>query len=157
MNLLKIRHLTPNGAATQRRDIVGTNASNSKVWQRIERDYGIRQMVFDAKNYQDVGRDEYRQMSTYLTGSYGRLGFLVTRDSNPDIRGAELDWVKEMYNSTDRKLIIRLYYKFFIKMLSKLRSPEKFDVVDDALAKIIDTYERRYLGQSSTNRLRKIN
>lgn len=144
-----------NGNAVQRRDIVGTNLAKSSAWSRIEKDYPVRQVVFDAKNYQSVGRDEYRQMSTYLNGPYGRLGFLVTRDADESMRaGAELDWVREIYN-TENKLIIRLSYKFFLRLLGKLRNPKKHDAVDLALAGLLDTYERRYLSlQSSRSTIR---
>lgn len=139
-----------NGNAVQRRDIVGTNLAKSSAWSRIEKDYQARQIVFDAKNYQLVGRDEYRQMSTYLNGPYGRLGFLVTRDEDESLRaGSELDWVREIY-TTEKKLIIRISYKFFQRMLGKLRNPEKHDVVDGALSSLLDTYERRYLSLQTT-------
>lgn len=105
----------------KRRDIEGTNLATSTVWRHIETDYQVRQVVFDAKNYQSVGRDEYRQMSTYLNGPYGRLGFLITRDEDENFRaGAELDWVREI-NTQENKLIIRLSYKFFHRLLSKLQ------------------------------------
>jgi hypothetical protein len=142
-----------NGNAVQRRDIVGTNLAKSSAWSRIEKDYAVRQVVFDAKNFKGVGRDEYRQMSTYLNGPYGRLGFLVTRDDDESLRaGSELDWVREIY-TTDKKLIIRLSYKFFQRLLGKLRNPEKHDAVDSALASLLDTYERRYLSLQ-TSRVR---
>jgi hypothetical protein len=140
----------PNGNAVQRRDIVGTNLARSTAWSRIETDYQVRQAVFDAKNYKAVGRDEYRQMSTYLNGPYGRLGFLVTRDDDESVRaGAELDWVREIYQA-EKKLIIRLSYKFFTRLLGKLRNPEKHDAVDNALAGILDMYERQYLSIPSS-------
>ncbi len=139
-----------NGQAVQRRDIVGTNLANTTAWRRIETDYQVRHVVFDAKNYQGVGRDEYRQMSTYLNGPYGRLGFLITRDEDESLRaGAELDWVREI-KTLENKLIIRLSYKFFQRLLGKLRNPEKHDVVDHALSSVLDTYERMYLSQQST-------
>ncbi|MGX6573574.1 P-loop ATPase, Sll1717 family [Klebsiella quasipneumoniae] len=139
-----------NGDAIQRRDIVGTNTGKSDAWARIEKDYRVRQVVFEVKNYASVGRDEYRQMSSYLPSMYGRLGFIVTRDNEEALRaGPELDWVREIY-STDDKLIIRLSYKFFTRLLSKLRNPEKHDAVDNALNAILDMYERSYLSLQTT-------
>lgn len=145
----------PNGNAVQRRDVVGTNLGKPNAWSRIEKDYGVRQVVFESKNYKAVGRDEYRQMSTYLNGAYGRLGFLITRDDDDSLKaGAELDWVREIY-TTEKKLIIRLSYKFFQRLLSKIRSPEKHDAVDHALASLLDMYERNYLSLQSTRSARK--
>ena len=127
----------------------------STAWTRIEKDYQVRQAVFDAKNYKSIGRDEYRQMSTYLNGPYGRLGFLVTRDEDENLRaGAELDWVREIYR-TENKLIVRLSVKFFTRLLGKLRNPEKHDAVDNALSSLLDTYERQYLSIPSSRAAKK--
>lgn len=145
----------PNGNSVQRRDIVGTNLARSTAWMRIEKDYQVRHAVFDAKNFKMVGRDEYRQMSTYLNGPYGRLGFLVTRDDDESLRtGAELDWVREIYQQ-EKKLIVRLSYKFFTRLLGKLRNPEKHDAVDGALSAILDTYERQYLSIPSSRAVKQ--
>jgi hypothetical protein len=142
--------INPNGSAIQRRDIVGTNLRNTNNWEYIYNKYGVHQVVFDAKNYAEIGRDEYRQLSTYLNGPYGTLGFIVTRDEEESIKaGNELDWVKEIYY-TNNKLIIRLSYKWLLRLLSKLRNVEKHDVVENALTTMLDIYERRYLSLTST-------
>jgi hypothetical protein len=141
----------PNGSAVQRRDIVGTNLSKTPAWMRIFEDYKARQVVFEVKNFAQIGRDEYRQMSTYLVTNYGNLGFIITRNEDEAIKTNELDWVKEIY-TTSNKLIIRISHKFLIRMLSKLRSPEKHDAVDKGLNGILDTYERRYLSIQSTRK-----
>ncbi|MDO9141628.1 MAG: ATP-binding protein [Methylobacter sp.] len=141
----------PNGVAVQRRDIVGTNLCLTPAWKRINKDYDVRQVVFDAKNYKEIGASEYRQLSTYLHDQYGSLGFVVTRDEDDSLRkGKDLDWTKEMFD-TQRKVIVKLSYKFFIRLLSKLRSPNsKHDIVDEAISKLLDTYERQYLSNQST-------
>lgn len=139
-----------NGGGVQRRDIVALNNGKSDAWARIEKDYKVRQVIFEAKNYSSVGRDEFRQISTYLHSMYGKLGFIVTRDNEEALRaGPELDWIREIYN-TEGKLIVRLSYKFFTRLLGKLRNPEKHDAVDSALNSILDTYERSYLSLQST-------
>lgn len=143
---------SPNGAAVQRRDVVGTNRATTSAWKRIREDYDVRQVVFDAKNYKTMGADEYRQMASYLHDQYGKLGFLVTRDEDDNLRaGAELDHTREMYRN-EKKLIIRLSCNFFLRMLNKLRNPEKHDVVDSALSKMLDKYERTYLSTPSTRK-----
>lgn len=140
----------PNGGAVQRRDIVGTNLVKTASWRYIYDKYDVHQVVFDAKNYTDIASDEYRQLSTYLTGAYGRLGFIVSRDQDENIRsGAELDWVREMY-TTQNKLIIRITHKTLTRLLSKLRNPEKHDVVEHAIGTLLDIYERRYLSLQSS-------
>lgn len=136
----------PNGASTQRRDVVATNLCRTAAFKRIHADYGSRQVIFEVKNYKDIGRDEHRQMLSYLQDKYGNLGFIVTRDEDENLHaGRELDWVREIYTG-HKKLVIRLNAKFFQRLLSKLRSPEKHDVVDKSLNALLDKYERTYLG-----------
>lgn len=141
----------PNGNGVQRRDIVGTNLSKTPVWKRILEDFQSRQIVFEVKNYSVIGRDEYRQMCTYLVSNYGKIGFIISRARDESIRSNELDWVKEMY-SNEKKLIIHLSSKFLSRMLSKLRNPEKHDAVDKGLNGILDTYERLYLSNQSSRK-----
>lgn len=140
----------PNGNATQRRDIVATNIEGSNVWKRIKMDYDVRQIIFEVKNYKNLSIDEFRQMATYLTKPYGNLGFIITKaDQIEPKKGSDLDWCKEMYNSQG-KLIIKLSAKYLVKLLSKLRTPEKYDTVDKQIATLLDTYERNYLAQKSS-------
>lgn len=44
-------NLHPNGAAIQRRDIVGTNRAKSEFWERILQDYKVRQVVLMQKTF----------------------------------------------------------------------------------------------------------
>lgn len=144
--------LHPNGASTQRRDIIATNLESQKIWKRIRADYDVRHVVFEVKNFKDIGSQEYRQMSTYLTKTYGRLGFIITKsDIKEPKKGAELDWCKEIYNNQE-KLIIKLNAKFLASLLSKLRNPEKYDVIDKSFANLLDAYETNYLSQKSSRK-----
>ncbi|VVO18471.1 hypothetical protein PS718_04016 [Pseudomonas fluorescens] len=147
--------LHPNGAAVQRRDIVGTNRGKSDFWNRILLDYKSRNVVFDAKNYQELGPEEYRQLQSYLTGSYGKLGFIINRDDSENLTaGRDLDWTKEMHTS-HQCLIIKLPAKFINKLLQKLRSPEKHDAIDRQMWNLLTTYETNYLGLKSTRARKK--
>jgi hypothetical protein len=138
--------LKPNRSATQRRDIVATNLSESALGKRIIEDYQTRQVVFEIKNYTDIAGDEARQMASYLVGDYGKIGFIITRDDTHEPRkGKELDWIKEMYFSSDRKLIIKLTAKLLCDLLYKLKSPERYDVADRKLNSLLDSYTRLYL------------
>lgn len=140
----------PNGGSTQRRDIVATNLCRTNSFKRIYSDYKSRQIIFEVKNFKDIGRDEHRQMLSYMHDSYGNLGFIVTRDDDENLRaGRELDWVREIYNG-HKKLIVRLTAKYFQRLLGKLRNPEKHDTVDKSLNSLLDKYERNYLNMSSS-------
>lgn len=160
LRIIFASHLTniephPNGAAVQRRDIVGRNRESTEFWKRVRLDYKVRQVIFEAKNYSDIGASEYRQLQSYLTPPYGELGFLITRDPDENLRsGRDLDWVKEMHQSHN-VVLIKLAARFLCKILQKLRNPEKHDAVDHQMSALLDTYERNYLSIKSTRANRR--
>jgi hypothetical protein len=146
--------LHPNRNAVQRRDVVATNLGRSEFWKRIHEDYGTRQVVFEVKNYAELGPDEYRQMASYLGNEYGKLGFIVTRDDTENlVSDRELPWMREFYNK-NRLLIVKLTGKFFARVLSKMRSPQRHDEADVQLNKLLDQYTRLYLGEPAAQRRR---
>lgn len=112
-------------------------------------------MVFDAKNYSDLGASEYRQLQSYLTGVYGKLGFIINRDDDEVLKaGKDLDWTREMHQS-HQVLIIKLPAKFISKLLQKLRNPEKHDAIDSQMGKLLTLYETSYMAIKSTQRKRR--
>lgn len=118
-------------------------------------DYKVRNVVFDAKNFQELGGDEYRQLQSYLCGSYGKLGFIINRDGDETLSsGKDLDWTKEMHTSHGA-LVIKLPAKFLCKLLHKLRSPEKHDAIDRQMWNLLSTYETNYLGLKSSRSRKK--
>jgi Cdc6-like AAA superfamily ATPase len=147
--------LHPNGAAVQRRDVVGTNLGDSPNWRRIREDYGTRQVIFEAKNYTPLDRDDYRQALSYLNGEYGKLAFLVTRDEAIEPRrGVELDWIRELY-TTNHVLVVKLTAKWLAKLLRRTSDPLRHDEADAQLGSILDTYSRMYIGGQSTRTQRR--
>lgn len=138
----------PNGAAKQKRDVVGTNHARPKAWKRIYEDYGVRTVLFEIKNYKGMGADEYRQVMSYLSGPYGQCGFLVCRDDEVElVKGKDLDWMRAMY--VDKKVIVvKITAKWLASILHKIRSPQKHDAPDKALDSLLDIYCRRYLSIS---------
>lgn len=139
--------LNPNVNRTQRRDVVGRNAEGTETWRRVLRDYHSRQVVFEIKNFsRDLGRDEYRQMLSYLCGEHGKLGFIINRGEDANLhKDRELQWVREIYHEHDRRVIVKLPAKLICSWLSKLRSPQKHDAPDKGLGSLLDRYERMYL------------
>jgi hypothetical protein len=134
----------PNKNGLQQRDIVGTNLEEGKFWKRILKDYKARQVIFEVKNYKDIGATEYRQINSYLSNDYGSLGFIVTRDFNNDlIKEKELNWARELYHE-HKKVVIKLSVKFIEKHLRKIRSPQKHDALEKELNSLLDTYIRQY-------------
>lgn len=141
--------LHPNRAAVNRRDVVATNLSEGGVWRRVYDDYRVRQVVFEIKNYVRPTAEDYRQVLAYLGGDYGNCGFIVCRDSRDEITvESELPIVKEIYNK-HHKLIVKLTASFFVRILSKLRTPQRHDEGNEQLSKLLDRYTRLYLQENS--------
>lgn len=143
-NLTNIElHSNKNGL--QQRDIIATNLADTPVWKRILTDYQSRQIIFEIKNYRELGATEYRQVNSYLFKDYGRLAFIINRDHSENLeKHKELTWVKELYDNHN-KLVIKLPSKFLERHLSKMRSPQKHDEVNKQLSKLLDQYIRTYL------------
>lgn len=146
--------LKPNASATQRRDVVATNAGPG-VWRRILEDYGTRQVIFEVKNYESIRVNEFRQVHSYLGKEYGRLGFIICRDAVAGLtKGAEIDAFREFYAKDS--VIVKLTASHLITILSKLRNPDKSDAGELLLSKLLDTYIRMYAaGQSDVGQTHK--
>lgn len=139
--------LHPNKNGLQQRDIVGTNLEENKFWKRVLTDYNSRQIIFEIKNFDGLGAEEYRQLHSYLCKEYGNFAFIITRAFNNNLeKDKELYWAKEMYNN-HQKVIIKLSYKFIEKHLKKIRSPQKHDALEKELNSLLDTYIRSYFIQ----------
>lgn len=139
--------LHPNKDNTQRRDIVGRNSGSSEFWKNIKTAYGVDQVIFEIKNYEDLRPDDYRQLNSYLRGAYGRCGFMISHSDtlDPDA-GRDLAWIREFYSDNAHpKLIIRLTSKHLRQYLAKIVKPERYKSVDEKLSKILDQYLRRWL------------
>lgn len=140
--------LKPNGGAVQRRDIVGTVNAERGFWRRVLDDYATRQVVVEVKNYVEPTEDDFRQLVTYLSSSYGRFGVLLTRGQSEGLTENQRAWVKEMFDQHQR-LIFVLPVSVVIRCIKKLRSQHKDNYVEDALNERLDTFSRSYLSLRS--------
>ena len=143
-SLCNIEH-HPNKNGLQQRDIVATNLAIEPVWKRIYNDYKSRQIVFEIKNFVELGAPEYRQLNSYLSGLHGNIGFIICRDKEDNLKsGKDLRWAQELYFE-HQKVIIKLSGKFLTKHLSKQRSPQRQHMENKAINKLLDRYIRQYL------------
>lgn len=135
----------PNKGAAQRRDVVARNLGDARIWRHIREDYETRQVIFEVKNYADLSEDDFRQALSYSSGPYGRCVFIITRATDENLRkGAELDWVRLLYNE-HKRVVIKMSSKVLCNLLGKLRNPQKHNAAEKHLEGLIDQYERRYL------------
>lgn len=136
--------LHPNKDAPQRRDVVASNQSEKGAWRRVLDDHRSRQVIFEVKNKIGLEPVDYRQMLSYLSGEYGSLGFIVTRDRKYEMHsGPELDFAREMY-IRHGVVIVKITGHYLSSLLSKLRSARRQDPCDQAINKLLDTYTRLY-------------
>lgn len=143
--------LKPNKIAKIQRDVIGTNLCEGDAWEKICNEYGTRQVTFEVKNYQELEASDYQQVQSYLTGEYGRLAFIITRDDSENLyANKDLVWVRELY-AKHNVLIIKLTGKFLANLLYKLRNPQKHDAVNNALNRLLSTYRDLYIEGKTTS------
>ena len=101
--------LHPNGQAVARRDIVGTINAGKGFWNRVNKDYLCRQIVFEAKNYGELTLDDIRQISDYLSGSYGKFGIIVPRRKQEALSTQEINWIRDCWNRHQKMRFFRVF------------------------------------------------
>lgn len=77
--VLRNVELHPNKAAVERRDLVGSIEASGGPWRRISETHHAHTALFELKNYADLDPEDYRQLASYMGGSYGNVGFLIYR------------------------------------------------------------------------------
>lgn len=61
------------------RDLIFSNRANSGFWKDLKDKYAASEIVVDAKNTDNVSRNDLRQLYCYLKPVLGFCGFIVTR------------------------------------------------------------------------------
>lgn len=139
--------LHPNKNSVSRRDVVGTNTAVSPFWKRLREDYGCRQVVFEAKNYSELGPNEFNQAVSYGGGPYGKATFIVSR-GKAGLDENERAHIKSRYYG-QQHLIILLPAELLLLCLRKQRSERRVDYTEETLQRLLDTYERQYLSEDT--------
>lgn len=135
--------LKANGNASARRDIVATNEAIKGFWERIRADYGTRMVVFEVKNFEKIGVNEYRQAHSYLGKEYGKFAIIICRDKMKELsKDAEMDAFREFYNKD--AVILKVTAGAIVQAISKIRSPQKFDAAGEMFARHLDTHITMY-------------
>lgn len=75
----------PEVEAVEIRDLVFANQASSGFWKDLKEKYQASEIVVDAKNTDDITRDDLRQLYCYLKPALGYWGFIVCR-SEPQPR-----------------------------------------------------------------------
>lgn len=143
----------PNKASAERRDIVATNAAVSGFWKRMLDSYKCKHVVFQVRNQTHLDEAEFNQAVAYGGERYGAASFIVHRGGagrDEDERAQ----IKTRYFGKHH-LIIVLPATLLLLCLKKQRSERRSDYTDNALIKLLDTYEKQYVGLGDATRQRK--
>ncbi|MCY1083761.1 P-loop ATPase, Sll1717 family [Archangium lansingense] len=143
--------LHPNKSGLQQRDVVGSINADRGFWGRVARVYGVSQIVFECKNFEEMAAPEFRQAWGYLSGPYGRLLIMVTRSSqDKQITNRERALVKEGWDLHE-KLIVLIPAILLQRAIRKMRTSkeQREDAIQTILNERLDKYERGYISQKA--------
>lgn len=146
--------LHPASDGVQRRDVVATNQAERGSWKRILEDYKCRHVIFEAKNFEVLGPDDFRQALSYSGNHFGKLVIIVNRTDGEGMSGNTRGWIKEIWDQ-HRVVILTLPTTILTRCLSKIRNPTKRDYTERSLLKRLDTFERSYLSMFHASKNRK--
>lgn len=91
---------------TERRDIIFTNDSDESFWDFVRNEHSSVLLMFETKNVTALEPAHFNQVATYLGDRLGRLGFIVTRNSQTDTDRRK---AFSIYNdSSPRKIVLVL-------------------------------------------------
>src|SRR5271167_4636417 len=74
----------PENDGIEIRDLVFANKADAGFWKDLKDKYSASEIVVDAKNTDDLTRDDLRQLYCYLKPAIGYWGFIVCRSQPSD-------------------------------------------------------------------------
>ncbi len=93
INFLFIEHLgecklqqrtEPGNEGLEIRDLICSNKSERGFWADIKQKYSCSEVLFEAKNKDELDRDDLRQTYCYLKPALGLWAFIICRSEQPD-------------------------------------------------------------------------
>jgi hypothetical protein len=78
----------PEDEGVEIRDLIFANNAESGFWNDLKRKYDASEIVVDAKNKDELTRDDLRQLYCYLKPALGMWGFIVCRAEQSPIMNA---------------------------------------------------------------------
>ncbi|PHS69804.1 P-loop ATPase, Sll1717 family [Alloalcanivorax xenomutans] len=93
---------------TSIRDWIASNRASDGFWEVIRNKYGATQVVWECKNYEELGADDFHQIQYYLSDTAGRFAVLVFRG---EIKGSYFRHVSQIANRNKAGLVLLLNQK----------------------------------------------
>jgi hypothetical protein len=78
----------PEDEGIEIRDLVFANQAEAGFWNDLKVKYSASEIVVDAKNKDEITRDDLRQLYCYLKPALGFWGFIVCRSAQPPTMNA---------------------------------------------------------------------
>jgi hypothetical protein len=80
-------------AGTVRRDWIASNRAETGFWEMVRHRHGASQVVFECKNYEDLGADDFHQSGYYMSENSGKLIIVIFRG---EIKNHYYDHIKRL-------------------------------------------------------------
>ena len=145
INFLFIEHLgecklqqrtEPGNEGLEIRDLICSNKSEKGFWVDIKQKYSCSEVLFEAKNKDELDRDDLRQTYCYLKPALGLWAFIICRSEQPDKINAYNRTLFKNFNQTRGVLI--LTDKDFLRMARiRLRGQDPSDYLTERMAEFI--------------------
>ncbi len=96
----------PEDEGVEIRDLIFANNAESGFWNDLKRKYAASEIVVDAKNKDELTRDDLRQLYCYLKPALGFWGFIVCRSQQSPRMNAFNRALFRNFNQTRGLLIL---------------------------------------------------
>ena len=90
-------------SGTSIRDWIAANVARNGYWEMIRQRYGATQIVWECKNYQDLGSDDFQQVAYYMTKEIGRFAVLAFRG---EMKKHYYDHIKRIAGEKDGGIVL---------------------------------------------------
>lgn len=120
------------------RDWITSNRAALGFWEMIRQRYEVTQIIWECKNYSDLGPDAFHQCLYYMTQEIGRFSVLCFRGK---VKDHYYEHIKRVAHQTDGGVVLLLTdqdLKVFIRqaMHGKLKEDHIQDIYDRTVRRI---------------------
>lgn len=102
-NLANVEPQSRDVDGTIRRDWIAANRGTSGFWEMIRQRYDATQVIWECKNYEDLGADDFHQAAYYMSAAGGKFVIIVFRG---EIKKHHYEHVKRIVASSDGMVML---------------------------------------------------
>jgi hypothetical protein len=143
--------LHPNKSAPLRRDIVGANECRPGLWLRLAKAHSATHVVFEVKNFDDLGPEVFAQARAYLGSLYGRVVFVIYRSSRDSLNDNEKSHIAQAFSSAQH-LVVLLPCPILQRWLRKGIKQHSPRYAREHFKKWVDKHEREFVNPAAGKR-----